>query len=78
MLWRRKMIEQLTPFVNREHYLATEVPQMRADIARYEILNKHGGLYLDCDMIWVRSPTCSASPKPPAAPPPSPSARAPP
>jgi hypothetical protein len=53
-LWRRADLETLTPFVNRQHYLDMQSPQMRADIARYEILNKHGGLYLDCDMIWVR------------------------
>lgn len=49
-LWRRKDLEQLTPFVNRKYYDVTDSPQMRADIARYEILYKHGGLYLDCDM----------------------------
>jgi hypothetical protein len=52
-LWRRSDLESLAPFVNREYYMSASNPQMRADIARYEILNKHGGLYLDCDMIWV-------------------------
>eukprot|EP00040_Diaphanoeca_grandis_P023927 m.130824 g.130824 ORF g.130824 m.130824 type:complete len:1136 (-) comp29504_c1_seq1:372-3779(-) len=52
-LWRREDLTHLTPFVNRKHYLETESPQMRADIARLEILSKHGGLYLDCDMIWA-------------------------
>eukprot|EP00038_Savillea_parva_P014624 m.11565 g.11565 ORF g.11565 m.11565 type:complete len:1113 (-) comp2855_c0_seq1:63-3401(-) len=51
-LWRRSDLEALTPFVNRQYYLDTESPQMRADLARLEILNKYGGLYLDCDMIW--------------------------
>eukprot|EP00039_Didymoeca_costata_P014338 m.230289 g.230289 ORF g.230289 m.230289 type:complete len:1075 (+) comp15998_c0_seq7:76-3300(+) len=53
MLWRRSDILALDNFVNREYYLKTEMPQMRADIVRYEILNNMGGLYLDCDMIWA-------------------------
>lgn len=53
-LWRRKDLESFTPFINRQYYLDIQSPQMRADLARLEILNKHGGLYLDCDMIWVR------------------------
>jgi mannosyltransferase OCH1-like enzyme len=40
-------------FRNREFYLSSKQHQMRADIARYEILNSFGGLYLDCDMLWV-------------------------
>lgn len=54
-LWRRSDLEELAPFVNRKHYDTTKSPQMRADIARYEILNKHGGLYLDCDMYVTKN-----------------------
>lgn len=28
------------------------VPQLRSDIARYEILYRHGGMYTDCDYRW--------------------------
>lgn len=28
------------------------VHQMRSDIARYEILHRHGGMYIDCDYRW--------------------------
>lgn len=28
-------------------------PQSRADVARFEILSLHGGLYVDCDLQWL-------------------------
>lgn len=31
------------------------VCQFRSDLARYEIVRRHGGMYLDCDFRWQRS-----------------------
>lgn len=33
---------------------ADSVYQLQSDIARYEILHRHGGLYVDCDYRWQR------------------------
>ena len=52
-LWRRADILALPEFPYKEHYLATESPQGRADIARLEILRNVGGVYLDCDLMWA-------------------------
>lgn len=42
-------------FDNAEQYVpADAVGQFRADVARYEILLKHGGVYADCDVEPVK------------------------
>lgn len=47
---------------NGDHYANAEmlvpadsVPQLRSDLARYEILYRLGGMYLDCDYRWQAS-----------------------
>jgi mannosyltransferase OCH1-like enzyme len=43
-------LEHQDIFDNAEDYAnGVEAHQLRSDIARYEILRKHGGLYVDCD-----------------------------
>ena len=42
------------PMVNREAYIAAESPAMKADIFRYEVLLRHGGLYADLDFECLR------------------------
>lgn len=45
-----------TMFDNAERYVpADAIGQFRSDIARYEILFKHGGIYVDCDVQPVKS-----------------------
>jgi mannosyltransferase OCH1-like enzyme len=34
--------------------ITPHVGQLRADLARYEILHRHGGVYVDCDMEALR------------------------
>lgn len=34
--------------------ITAHVGQLRADLARYEVLYKHGGVYVDCDMEALR------------------------
>lgn len=56
-LWTEADIDQLG-LVNRELYdrapeLCPEryVPRFRSNLVRYEILHRHGGVYVDCDMV---------------------------
>lgn len=43
------------PFVNRERFEKAVNVGEKADIFRYEILNLHGGLYVDTDFECIRS-----------------------
>ena len=43
----------MTFLINQEIFDNSKTYQMKSDIARYEILYNHGGLYVDCDMIWL-------------------------
>jgi mannosyltransferase OCH1-like enzyme len=58
--WHESDIDALG-LTNRDVYDAAEdivpadsVHQLRSDIARYEILYRHGGMYVDCDYRWQR------------------------
>ena len=51
-LYRDSDIEQFG-LINKEIYDKSSSYQKKADIARYEIIYKYGGLYIDCDMIWL-------------------------
>ncbi len=51
-LWRDSDIERFG-LVNKMAYIEAKSYQKKSDIARYEILHKYGGLYCDCDMIWL-------------------------
>lgn len=53
-LWRDGDLDWLT---NRSRYDATATYAGRSDIARYEILERFGGLYVDADVDFVRSPS---------------------
>ena len=54
ILWTNKLIEQFG-LKNKAQYDATANYGEKADIARYEILNKFGGLYIDTDFECLRS-----------------------
>ncbi len=47
--WRDSDIDE--SFFTREKIVQAEGTSRKADIARYEILYKHGGVYLDCDVM---------------------------
>lgn len=54
MFYRDNDIEKFG-LKNKEAYDNTKIWQEKADIARYEILYKYGGLYIDTDIIPIRS-----------------------
>lgn len=53
-LWRENDIIKLK-LKNIDLYNNSKSYQQKSDIARYEILYKYGGVYLDADMIWLQS-----------------------
>lgn len=52
-LWREDDIKSLG-LINKKEFDKAKSYQEKADIARYEIIYKIGGLYIDCDMIWLQ------------------------
>ena len=48
ILWDDEMIDKLE-LANKDAYYSTSNPGYKSDIARYEILNRFGGLYVDTD-----------------------------
>lgn len=48
-LWTDENID-VDGLSNRVEYLAADVPAMKADILRYELLLRFGGVYVDCDV----------------------------
>lgn len=53
-LWTDEDVEDF-PWINKDLFLNAENPGMKSDIWRYEIINLHGGLYIDTDMECFRS-----------------------
>lgn len=53
ILWGEK--NPIYPLVNQREYDAAKNPAQKADIARYEILHRYGGVYLDCDMECLQN-----------------------
>lgn len=53
-LWREADIAKLK-LKNKKLYENAKSYQQKSDIARYEIMYKYGGVYLDADMIWLKS-----------------------
>jgi mannosyltransferase OCH1-like enzyme len=41
-------------YYDRAEKITPHVGQLRADLARYEILYRHGGVYVDCDLEALR------------------------
>lgn len=46
--------DNLPPLINRRQYDATAIPAQKADIARYEIVHQHCGVYVDADYECLR------------------------
>ena len=53
ILWDDEMINKFN-LVNKVAYNASDNPGFKSDIARYEILNKFGGLYVDTDFECLK------------------------
>lgn len=53
-LWRERDIEQLN-MINKDIYDMEKNYAGKSDIARLEILNKYGGIYIDADSVWVNN-----------------------
>ena len=57
-LWNEEMINDLC-LKNKEAYDSTNNPGFKSDLARYEILNRFGGLYVDTDFQCLNKiPDC--------------------
>lgn len=54
MFWNDSKIEEFK-LTNKKEFDKAVSYQEKADIARYEIVYRYGGLYLDCDMIWLET-----------------------
>ena len=52
ILWNEEKINSIE-MVNRELYDAEPTLRGKSDIARYEILYKYGGIFLDADSFWI-------------------------
>lgn len=51
-LWTDKEVSDFT-LANQQAYDDSIPYQQKSDIARYEIMYMYGGLYIDCDMIYL-------------------------
>ena len=51
-LWTDTDIEKLN-LVNKKYYNDSDNYQQKSDIARYEIMYRFGGVYIDCDMVFL-------------------------
>ena len=57
-IWREKDIDELE-MINRAHYEAAKGKfNQMADIARLEILYNYGGIYIDVDIVCLKSLDC--------------------
>ena len=54
ILWDNQKVEEFLPrLVNQTEYTNSTSFQQKSDILRYEIMLEYGGIYIDCDMIWL-------------------------
>lgn len=53
-LWNDKMLNDLHMY-NKDLFLKEKTYNGKSDIARYEILYKFGGIYIDADSIWLET-----------------------
>ena len=54
-VWNDNDIEKLN-LVNKKYYDTISEMCGKADLARYEILYRYGGMYIDADSIWLGKP----------------------
>lgn len=52
-LWTEKEIEELN-LINKKQYENENFYNGKSDIARYEILYKFGGIFIDADSLWIQ------------------------
>lgn len=52
-LWTEKEIDDFG-LKNKEQYEFEKFYNGKSDIARYEILNKYGGVFIDADSLWIK------------------------
>jgi inositol phosphorylceramide mannosyltransferase catalytic subunit len=53
-MWNEEEIEQLG-LINKDIYDKESTYRGKSDIARYEILYKEGGIFIDADILWLNS-----------------------
>lgn len=56
MLWTEKEITPLNLTNSKQYEYEKHYPG-KSDIARYEILNKYGGVFIDADSLWIDGKT---------------------
>ena len=54
-VWGNKEIDELK-LVNKKQFDAMKEYCGKADIARYEIVYRYGGMYIDADTLWLENP----------------------
>lgn len=59
ILWDEKKLDSLQ-MINRDLFEKEHAYDCKSDIARLEILNKFGGVYLDSDFIWLKKKPLSS------------------
>ena len=53
-LWTEKEIDELD-LINKKQYNNEKFYNGKSDIARYEILYKFGGIFIDADSLWIQN-----------------------
>lgn len=51
-LWTEKELQKVG-IINQQAFDDSVSYQQKSDIVRYEIIYRYGGLYLDCDMVYI-------------------------
>ena len=54
-VWGNKEIDELN-LVNKKQFNEMKEYSGKADIARYEIIYRYGGMYIDADTFWLENP----------------------
>lgn len=53
MLWGEREILKYMKLKNKKIFNYEDTYPGKSDIARYEILNKYGGIFIDADSLWI-------------------------
>lgn len=53
-IWTEESFLAEHGMINRREYLDVKGLSYKSDVARYEIIARHGGVYCDFDVIWIR------------------------
>lgn len=54
IIWTEEKLLAEHGMINRREYVDVKGLSYKSDVARYEIIARHGGVYCDFDVIWLR------------------------